>query len=203
VHAPQLLVSLWVLTHAPLQITAPAGHVQLALTQLAPAGQTRPQAPQLFESLPTLVHIVPQQTVPLRQSPLVPQVHWPLTQLSPAAQTCPQVPQLLGVLRAVSQPSAGLPLQSPKPARQAKPHAPPLQIAVALAGAVQTFPQVPQLLVVFRGVQTPPQHPWPARQVTPQATQLLVVVRSVQTPWQQPRPAAQAWPHEPQLLLSD
>src|SRR5437868_5001145 len=124
----------------------------------------------------------------------LPQVHWPLTQLSPLEQAWPQAPQLPGVLRAVSQPSAGLLLQSPKPARQTKPHAPPLHTAIALTGGVQTPPQAPQLLMVFREVQTPPQHPKPAAHVTPQPPQLLVVFSAAHAPLQQPWPAAQACP---------
>jgi hypothetical protein len=64
-----------------------------------------------------------------------------------------------------------------------------------------TFPQAPQLLVVFSGLQTPLQQPSPAAQAFPQAPQLLVVFSGLQTPLQQPWPAAQAVPQAPQLLV--
>jgi hypothetical protein len=56
----------------------------------------------------------------------------------------------------------------------------------------QTLPHVPQLDVVFSGVQTPLQQPWPAEQTLPQEPQFEVVFSGVQTPLQQPWPAAHA-----------
>ncbi len=70
----------------------------------------------------------------------------------PAVQTPPehdvaQVPQwALVVLRLVSQPSDAMPLQSPKPALQVKPHVPEEHVGVALAGVGHTLPQMPQLV---------------------------------------------------------
>jgi len=74
-----------------------------------------------------------------------------------ALQTVPQAPQLLTLLvRLVSQPLAAIPSQLPHPALQeAMPHVPPEQDAVPL-GAVQTWPQEPQLLTsVFRFLSQP------------------------------------------------
>jgi hypothetical protein len=68
--------------------------------------------------------------------------------------------------------------------------------------AAQALPQVPQLLVVLSGLQTPLQQPEPVGQTVPQVPQLLVVLSGVRTPLQQPDPAGQASPHWPQLLVS-
>jgi hypothetical protein len=78
-------------------------------------------------------------------------------------QTLPQAPQFWGLLAsAVSQPSAGLPLQSPNPALQdCSTQAPLTQAAVAL-GKLQWAPQAPQLLTsVWRLTQVPLQAVWP------------------------------------------
>jgi len=84
-----------------------------------------------------------------RRAPLLQRwAHTPAEQL-PEAHALPQAPQWLElVARLTSQPSAGLPLQSAKPALQLPTrHAPATQAATALAGA-QTVPQAPQLLTV-------------------------------------------------------
>lgn len=86
----------------------------------------------------------------------------------------PHAPQCAVVPRLASQPSAAMLLQSPKPAVQANPQAPPVQVAVAFAGAVQSLPHMPQCDVVSSRVSQPlaavlSQSPKPALQVpTPQ-----------------------------------
>src|SRR5262249_19874789 len=71
----------------------------------------------------------------------IPPTQVPFEQCVNTKQTFPQCPQLFElVLRLVSQPSAGLPLQSPQPALQNQPQLPLLQKAVALAGAEQMWP---------------------------------------------------------------
>jgi hypothetical protein len=87
--------------------------VQTLLQQPCPVAQAVPQAPQCAASLAGSVQSPPQQSLPLAQSPLLPQVHWPSTQLSPAAQACPQAPQWFASLVVfTSQPSLAWWLQS-------------------------------------------------------------------------------------------
>ncbi len=65
-----------------------------------------------------------------------------VTVFARTSQPWPQVPQLVRlVARLASQPSAAMPLQSPKPALQVKPHTPaPLHAGfVALAGVGQAL----------------------------------------------------------------
>ena len=68
------------------------------------------------------------------------------------------------------------PWHSTKPALQTKAHVPVAQFAVALAGAVQTTPHVPQFWTVLRGVQAPLQQPCPVAQAFPHAPQLATSV---------------------------
>jgi hypothetical protein len=78
-------------------------------------------------------------------------------------QTLPQAPQFWGLVAVlVSQPSAGLLLQSAKPALQATSwQVPPLQAPVPLA-KLHWWPQAPQLLTsVSRLTQVLPQAVWP------------------------------------------
>jgi hypothetical protein len=80
----------------------------------------------------------PQQTIPFRQSLLLPQVQALFTQRSPAAQAWPHAPQFAASLVVfTSQPLLALPSQSAKPGRQAELQAPAAQRAVAWAGAAQ------------------------------------------------------------------
>jgi len=88
-HAPQLPVLVIVSTHEFPHLV-PVVHWQTPAAQYCPPGQTCPQAPQLFESVPiTLMHCcsVAQYVVPLAHP------HTPLEQLSPVGQTCPHVAQ--------------------------------------------------------------------------------------------------------------
>ena len=61
-------------------------------------------------------------------------------------QTVPHAPQWAAVLRASSQPVAGMSSQSPKPMLQVNPHTLLAQVVVALERAGQTVAHVPQLL---------------------------------------------------------
>src|SRR5690242_4799298 len=88
---------------------------------------------------------------------------------APAAQLVqqevPQAPQLFASVRvSTSQPFAGSPSQSAKPGLHAKPHAPAVHVATALATvAVHATPQPPQFAVSSRkesvGTQPPPHEP--------------------------------------------
>jgi hypothetical protein len=90
-----------------------------------------------------------------------------------------------------SQPVAGIPSQSAKPAAQANPHAPAAQYVVALATVGHAVPQAPQCRGSLASVaQVPEQLACAAWQLTPH------------TPPEHIVPAAQAVPHAPQLALS-
>ncbi len=61
---PQLLGSVWVSTHAPLQSVVPLGHAQVPLEQVAPVGHAVPQAPQLCGSLASVTQALPHKVCP-------------------------------------------------------------------------------------------------------------------------------------------
>lgn len=71
-----------------------------------------------------------------------------------SAHAVPQVPQLAIVFVGVSQPSFGLPLQSPKPAAHVGLQAPAVQAVLPFVFE-QATPQAPQLLVVVIAVSQP------------------------------------------------
>ncbi len=121
-HAPQLLTSSVVFTHAPLHKTF--GAVQPVTTHSPPwqasvppaIAQVCPHVPQLFASVDRSVS----QPTPDATQCAYPALHPDVTQfdavhvqvaLSPL-HAFPQVPQLVVVLSAASQPSLGLSLQS-------------------------------------------------------------------------------------------
>jgi hypothetical protein len=124
---PQLLLSLEVSTHWPLQQVSPSAHapqpvvlvVQVPLTQL-PDAQTLPHDPQLLGLLEVFTH-------------------WPLQQVSPAPQPFPHDPQLLESLEVFTH----WPLQQVSPAAQGGSqtlvHVPFTQLP-----DVQTWPHDPQ-----------------------------------------------------------
>jgi len=100
------------LTQTPLQLVSPGLHVtpHWPPVHVPPGGQATPQPPQWFGSVCVLTQVPPQSVCPVGHPTQLPPTHvWP----DPHA--FPQVPQFCVVLRAVSHPSAGLPLQSPKP----------------------------------------------------------------------------------------
>ena len=113
--------------------------------------------PELHGSVPALQQMpelqpkMSQRVFGLRQTP-------PAQAGALAGQTRPHAPQLLGSdwkLDAATQ----RPPQLTKPGLQTKPQVPLVHVALAFAGAVQILPQAPQLAVVVRGVQAPPQQP--------------------------------------------
>jgi hypothetical protein len=126
---------------------APLVHAAVALGRL----QTLPQAPQFAVLLPLstsqpLAGLLSQS----RNDPVhawswqAPPVHTALALAMVQARL--HAPQFaLLVLVFTSQPLLGLPSQSRKPALHTKEQPPAVQTAAALAGAVQTVPQAPQL----------------------------------------------------------
>lgn len=135
-------------------------HVPVPLPKLGP-GQVCPHEPQL----PALFVVLVSQPVAYEPSQLAkPALHEATVQIPdthaavPFAteQTLPQVPQLLtSVLVLASQPLAGLPSQLAKPELHATSwHVPDTQAARPFAAA-QTFPQVPQFVIVVRDVSQP------------------------------------------------
>ena len=120
---------------------------------MAGAGQALPLRLQWAASVATFTQRPPQKVSP------APQVerHAPAEQTEPAAQALPQRPQCaLALARAVSQPSAASPLQSPYPALQAATvQAPAAQPGVALGGA-QAPPQRPQWAVLVPRLTSQP-----------------------------------------------
>jgi hypothetical protein len=96
-------------------------------------------------------------------------------------QAFPHIPQCdVLVSSAVSQPSAAMALQSPRPSSQAKPQAPVTHVRIALARAGHTMPHVPQLsgsepvATSQPFVATPSQSVNPAAQVHSQSRPLHV-----------------------------
>jgi hypothetical protein len=160
-HAPQCVLDVRVSTSQPLpampsQLPKFAAQVMPQADDahtgalFGPDAQALLQAPQL--ALETRVSTsqpllgAPSQSAKLdaQEKP-----HWPSTQTASAlprlGQARPQRPQLAAlVLRATSQPSPGSPLQSAKPALQAKPQAPALHVDDALARVGHAAPQPPQ-----------------------------------------------------------
>jgi len=222
---PQLLSSVFVLTHALPHSVVPAPQTHWPLEHTMPGPQTVEQLPQWYESLERSAH-VPLQLVRL---PGQVELHLPLTQTLPAAQAAPQAPQLSGSLVTLTQrwpqcvvPLGQLPLHTPPtqtiPAPQALLHLP--QLCGSLPRSVQvplhlTWPpsQFWPLLV-----HVPLMQDWPAAQVTPQAPQwfgseptltqapLQLVEpdghRLEQVPFAQTWPGPQALPHRPQFWAS-
>lgn len=183
---------------------------QTALTQFAEAppgvGQILPQTPQLF----TLVLRLTSQPLATLPSQLANPALQAMPQLPPAhdgvplllLHTLPQPPQLPAlVFTLTSQPLAGLPSQSAKPALQlAMSQTPATQLEVPLA-ATHSFPQVPQLLgsVFLLTSQPSPGRPLQSRLGLMQLESLQALFA------QEPRPPGKmhCLPHTPQFWSSD
>ncbi len=152
-HAPQWSGFVCVLTQLPTdaQYVVPVGHT---LTQVppeheVPAAHARPHAPQFA----LVVRGVSQPFDAAPSQLPKPALHAPTAHAPPAhagvalgvAHAAPHAPQLVAVVvRAVSQPFAATPSQSPKPPAQAPTaHAPDAHVAAAWASA-QATPQRPQ-----------------------------------------------------------
>jgi hypothetical protein len=94
-----LLLSVSVFTQALPQADWPLGQTQSPKTQVAAAGQTCPQAPQLLASLRGSTQLAPHLMVPVGQ----PLEQAPFAQVVPEGQTDPQAPQLLLSVRVFTQ----------------------------------------------------------------------------------------------------
>jgi hypothetical protein len=158
-----------------------------------------PQAPQWFRLVRVLVSqpllVMPSQfPEPAEQ---VPRVQTPDTQLSVAlarSHVALHAPQSLSVFTSRSQPSAGLPLQSPKPNVQEGTHVPRGQDVVPLA-LLHVVPQPPQVVTELRSAS----HPlagWLSQLAKPE---LHVKVQPPFTQEETASAAVQASPHWPQL----
>jgi hypothetical protein len=207
--SPQLFVS--VLRSAQTLVAAqkvvPAGQLdtQAPPAQRVPAAQTTPQPPQLVLELVLVSQ--PSATIALQFAKpglQVPTVHRPAAQPATAFGTLhalPHAPQAVGVVLVfTSQPSAGLPLQSAKPASQAPTvQRPRVHAAVAWA-SMHALVHVPHAEAVpLRSVSQPlaailSQSAKPASQVKPQALMAQVAVA-----WAR---AGQALSQAPQLATS-
>jgi hypothetical protein len=137
----------------------------MPLKQTALALQPVPQAPQLarsvrvFTSQPSLAMAL-QLAKPALHAPR-PQV--PSVQVAAALRAVharPQAPQCEGLVRVlVSQPSAAMALQLPKPVMQVIPQAPAAQDAVAFIPAGQALPQRPQFMALVATLVSQPSAP--------------------------------------------
>jgi hypothetical protein len=150
--APQWRTSARVSTQALLHSTVGAVHevMQVPLLHTCPAPQARPQAPQFAGSLAMgrsqpLAALPSQFAKPEAQTT----VHAPDWQTPVAlgrVQLTPQLPQFEALAATLtSQPFAGAPSQSAKPALQVKLQAPPWQVDDALARAGHALPHAPQV----------------------------------------------------------
>jgi hypothetical protein len=89
---PQFARSELVLTHVPLQMVWPVGHVHIALMHVAPVAHTVPHAPQFLASVCVDVQEPLQFVWPAPQV----ETHVPFEQAWPAEQAWPHWPQFLG-----------------------------------------------------------------------------------------------------------
>jgi hypothetical protein len=102
-HAPQLLLSVCVLTQAPVHTDCPPGHAQRPISQLWPVTQAVPQAPQLAASVWTSTQIMRPPVMQMRFGVVHEIAHAPLTQSWPEGQAVAHAPQLAGSLAVSTQ----------------------------------------------------------------------------------------------------
>ncbi len=170
-----------------------------AAEHTCPDAHAPPQRPQLALSVPVLVS---QPLAGLPSQSAKPALHAPIAQVPDAhvaaalakRHTTPQPPQFeASAPRTLSsQPSAAVPLQSPKPAlHEPTTHRPPTHALTAAFARAQAVPQAPQLAGSVIG----------ETQLRPQ-----VICSAPHDAWQLPAaqtwPAAQAFPHAPQWSAS-
>ncbi len=217
-HAPQFEALVRVSTSqpsaaSPLQSEKPATHdtTQAPSTQpgkpLGRAGHSFMQRPQWVTLVRTLVSqplvALPSQSP--KPSSQRATVHRPATHAGVplgGLHTEPHDPQLPLLVRvSTSQPSVTSPLQSAKPALQAKAQRPPSHDTAALARAGQAFPHAPQLVTLVRVSVSQPLEP-----VMSQSAKGAEQVPTPQLPLRQADMAlgtAQRVPQTPQLAMFD
>jgi hypothetical protein len=200
VHEPQWLTSVVSFTQAPVQFVRPLPQVVVhtPLEHTVPPGHTLPHDPQLPPLARTLTSqpfagLPSQSAKPGLQVPIA---HVPAAQLALAfgnEHVMPHPPQSFTSLPrvAVSQPSAGLPLQSPQPLAHAPTtHAPAEHAFTVTCGSAHAPAQLPQWLTsVCSFTQLPEQLVSPAPHVV------------VHVPLEHTVPPGHTLPHEPQLPL--
>ena len=213
-HAPQLAIVVWVLVSQPLaavpsQSPKPAAHPTTVQTPAAqpPAAtfgsaQTAPHPPQCAGLFAVLAQKAAGADPQVARGEAQVVLHAPPEQTEPAAQARPQAPQLVLSERvSTSQPSAGLVLQSAKPAVQAViAHVPAVQADTALA-RTHARPHAPQLVALALRSVSQPLSAAPSQSPKPPAHRT-----TVQAPAAQPLAvtwdSAQTVPHAPQLAGS-
>lgn len=164
--APQLLTSVAVLVHAPLQRVWPDGQTQAPPEQDCPAGHLFPQAPQWLASLCRFTQAVPHRV----WAHVVAQL--PFEQVSPLAQVRPHAPQFLGSVWVFTQ----VPPQLVCPVGQVGVQVPETQ----LSPEAHFLPQPPQWLVLVEVFTH-----WPPQSVCPEP-QEITHAPSAQT-WLEPQ----------------
>jgi hypothetical protein len=206
-HAPQFVASVRTSTSQPVAGLASQSAKRVAsvhrtaqrpasqrASPLAPVAQTFPQAPQLRASVIVSTQ-APAQMAPPQGSAV--QAMRPSTVAQAgvgAAHRVVQAPQRSGVVSEASHPFEASPSQSPKPGRHAKPHAPAVQVGIALAGVGQALSQRPQWATevatrthdpaqlvspaAHESRHAPAEHTWPAGHARPQAEQLRTSERT-------------------------
>jgi hypothetical protein len=189
-HAPQFDGSVCRSTQRPEQkvVGATQRFVHMRDEHTWPTMQARPQAPQwAFET--ARLTSQPLAGLPSQSAKSVlhaPTAHAPLTHTAVAlgrVHAPPQRPQCATLVRrSTSQPLAGLPSQSPKPALHAATTQPPAAHAAVALGSTQALPHTPQCeVLVVRLVShplaaLPSQLPKPALQVIPHMPLVQVAV---------------------------
>jgi hypothetical protein len=217
-HVPQWVALDRVSTSQPVPVTAsqsakPAAQVataQAPMVQAATAlarAQALPHAPQwaaLLASVTSqpLLATPSQSAKPARHAP---PPHTPAAQracwLPVIAQAVPHTPQFVAELAvSTSQPLPATPSQLPKPAAQARAHAPSTQAGAALVCDGHRLPQRPQLVAALRRSVSQPlaasasQSPKPAAHAMPHTPAAQVGVALA--------PAGHTLPHAPQWVTA-
>ncbi len=166
--APQLVLLVVVLTHAPEQFVYPVAQAQAAFVQTWFAPHATPQRLQLFLSFSRLTQVLLHFVFGAEQPAEQLEMPFTVLQTSPAAQVLPQAPQLAALVERLSQTPAAFPgPPGPGPfAALGQVVSPVGQVhvpAVQVAPVGHSFPHPPQfvalVLVSMHSVPPPRGHP--------------------------------------------